>query len=115
MSSRTRQVLAEVHAERIRQDELWGEQNKPDVQPAADAVIRNTYRTLADVWKEANDRWDNPHWDGIIQEEVYEALSEADPVRARKEWLQVAAVAVARVENLDRDAERRVATLDTGE
>jgi hypothetical protein len=41
-------------------------------------------------------------WAHILTEEFYEALAEADPEKLREELVQVAAVAVAWVECLDR-------------
>ena len=50
----------------------------------------------------ASDR--NCTWDTIFREEVYEALSEIDPVKMRAELIQAAAVAVAMIEHIDREA-----------
>lgn len=47
-------------------------------------------------------------WRDILHEEVCEAFAETDPVKLREELIQVAAVAVAWVETL----ERRIATID---
>jgi hypothetical protein len=111
----TRAVLAEVHAERIRQDQKWGQQNHPTW---FDGSIRDAahYVAWAERWKRHNaervaqrnaegvpsDR--NCAWDGVLREEVYEALAEADPAARRAELIQVAAVAVAMVEQIDREA-----------
>jgi len=40
-------------------------------------------------------------WEMILLEEVWEALAETDPVKLRAELIQVAAVAVAWVEDID--------------
>jgi len=72
-------VLVAVAAERARQDARWGEQN----------VI---YRSLADAL-------------AVLVEEVGEvarAVCEHDPAAVRAEAVQVAAVAVALVEGIDR-------------
>ena len=45
-------------------------------------------------------------WDAILLEEVFEALAESDPVRRRAELVQVAAVAAAEIEAIDRAAGR---------
>jgi hypothetical protein len=75
---RTDNVLAEVQEERRNQDAKWGEQNHtPD------------------------------HWCVIEMEElgkVARATYEGDAVKARAEWVQVAAVAVAAIESMDRQA-----------
>ena len=73
---RQKAVLAEVAAERHRQDEKWGEQNH-----------------------------DAGKWMLILAEEVGEAAKaalEGDVAQERAEYVQVAAVAVARIECIDR-------------
>lgn len=72
----TKPVTQDVIAERLRQDEKWGEQNhKPE------------------------------KWFTILLEEVGEAARaalESDPANYREEMVQVAAVAMAAVESFDR-------------
>lgn len=114
MSDVTRAVLAEVHAERIAQDEKWGQQDHPDYMENTLPWAILEYRAHANLWKTTNalrvnrmKRLGVPSgqtcaWDGILLEEVFEALSEEDPVLARQEWVQIAAVAVARIEAADR-------------
>jgi hypothetical protein len=117
----TRSILAEIHAERLRQDAKWGEQNHPTV--IRDGLLgdcdHDYYATIADDWKGRNayrvrrrneqgyPRDRNCAWDGILREEVYEALAEADPVKRRAELVQVAAVAVNMIEQIDRQVVRR--------
>ena len=79
-TSTTRAVLDEVSAERARQDAKWGEQNHPAFKHG-----EVTYRD-------------------ILLEEVFEALAESNQARLRAELVQVAAVAVAWVEKIDRHA-----------
>jgi NTP pyrophosphatase (non-canonical NTP hydrolase) len=70
-------VLGEVWSERQRQDDKWGQQSHPA-----------------------------PVWMTILTEEVGEAAKDAlssDFVKMRSELLQVAAVAVAAVECIDRE------------
>lgn len=92
-------VVQEVLSERGAQGRKWGEQNPPDGTGGAyDA-------NMADLWRKACQReFDEGRgtWKVILLEEVYEALAEADPVDLRAELLQVAAVAVAWVEAIDR-------------
>lgn len=110
-------VLDEIAAERARQDAKWGEQNHPDTFPRVPSATRNErdrYAAKADWWKEENTRRasvlsergapsdSNSAWDGILLEEVYEALAEANPAKLRAELIQVAAVAVAWIEAIDR-------------
>lgn len=114
MSDVTRAVLAEVHAERIAQDQRWGQQDHPDYMESTLPWAYQEYAQMAAQWKFTNalrvnrmEREGAPPgqtcaWDGILLEEVFEALGEEDPVLARQEWIQVAAVAVARIEAADR-------------
>lgn len=96
---RTERVLAEVGAERGRQNDLWGEQNHPDGTGLEDATL------LADAARErCDDAFAGGHgtWNYILTEEFMEARAEVDPARLRKELIQTAAVAVAWVESIDR-------------
>jgi hypothetical protein len=95
-------VLAEITAERQRQDARWGEQNHPDgTGPlfAAQAVIMRT-------------RTNNAAADGyltfrhVLAEEVAEAFAESSPAALRTELVQVAAVAAAWIEAIDRRGAR---------
>ncbi len=99
----TLNVLNEVCAERDRQDAKWGEQNHPD----GTGIIPFITRCEADIAREeceaafAEGRGTYKH---ILVEEVYEAFAESDKAKLRTELIQVAAVAVAWVEKLDREA-----------
>jgi len=95
-------ALDEVAAERKRQDELWGEQNHPDgtgmeIIPLA-KFIRDTARTRCDAEHKAG----RGTWEMILAEEFWEAVAEDDPAKLRGELIQVAAVAVAWAEAIDR-------------
>lgn len=89
MSSRTTTVLAEVHAERRGQDAKWGEQN---LDPFAYLAI------LTEETGEASQ---------AAVKARFEALGPTDSrmllKHYRAELVQVAAVAVAMIECLDRD------------
>ncbi|MEU5939389.1 hypothetical protein ABZ807_09380 [Micromonospora sp. NPDC047548] len=95
----TNGVLEEIRAERQRQDAKWGEQNHPDgtggpvMRREADEM-RARCQFLAGLGA--------VDWRAILLEEAYEAMAEDDPVKLRAELLQVAAVAVAWVEAIDR-------------
>jgi hypothetical protein len=92
-------VTREVIAERVRQDAHWGQQDHPNgtgvysMQAAAERSRRvceqNAYNGTIS-------------WADILREEFHEALAESDPAALRAELIQVAAVAVAWVENIDR-------------
>ena len=93
-------VVADVRAERARQDDLFGEQNHPNgtsikFKPLADSA-RNACRTAA--------AGNSNTWMHILREEFWEALSETDRVKLRAELIQVGAVIFNWVECLDRNA-----------
>lgn len=113
--SLTNKILAEVHAERIRQNEKWGVQRHPFFYPGLGAASRKIYHTNAETLKRTNAQRvkiltedgfssdKNCTWDTILLEEVYEALSEHDPKLMRDELIQVAAVAVAMIERIEKE------------
>lgn len=95
-------VLEDVRAERYAQDAKWGQQNHPDgTGPTIPTLNRADY---------ARRECDYAHqhgvgtWRHILEEEHAEALAERDPEKLRAELIQVAAVAVAWVEAIDRRA-----------
>ncbi|WP_405393376.1 hypothetical protein [Microbispora hainanensis] len=94
-------VLTEVAAERAAQDAMWGLQEHPDGTGPA-------YAPEADLAKQAvTDAAAGGllTWRHILYEEVLEAFAEDDANRLRAELIQVAAVAVKWVQNLDRRAQ----------
>jgi hypothetical protein len=96
---RTKAVLKEVAAERGRQQETWGEQNHPD------GTGTTSLRGAGGLSRERCDAAfaeGNGTWEHILTEEVYEAFAEQDPAALRAELVQVAAVAVAWIEAIDR-------------
>lgn len=99
VSPRTR-VLVDVHNERGRQDAKWGEQNHPDGTRESPNSLANL--AAARALCEYHTKRGRPTWLHILREEVYEAFAETDPVKLRAELIQVAAVAVAWVEAIDR-------------
>ena len=109
----TQAVLLEVEAERKAQDERWGQQDHPQGGGTNPAKAREHYEALANSWKGFNDarvQAKTLGFDGILLEEVYEALAEADPAKRRAELLQVAAVAVVAIEAIDRPAPEAAAS-----
>jgi hypothetical protein len=95
-------VFAEVAIERTRQDDRWGEQNHPD--GTGTHAVDTTFSELARVRCEQAFAQGAGTWRLILAEEVGEAFAENDPAALRAELLQVAAVAVAWVEAIDRRA-----------
>ena len=94
-------VLNEIEDERDRQNEKWGEQNHPD------GTSSEMWSPNAKLWKFRCDKAalaGSVTWKHILLEEVFEAISEEEPARIREELIQVAAVAAAWVEAIDRRA-----------
>lgn len=94
-------VLGEVGVERARQDARWGVQDHPSgTGQAFDDELARDAAQLA-----CQDAFEGGYgtWRHILHEEVAEAFAEAAPARLRSELVQVAAVAVAWIEALDRD------------
>jgi hypothetical protein len=92
-------VLAEVQAERARQDAKWGEQNHPDgTGGSARLYIADRCRAAADKAAEEG----TLTWRLISDEEHAEAMAESDPARLRAELIQDAAVKVNWVAAIDR-------------
>lgn len=118
--SRAETILFEVLTERSAQVEKWGVQYHPGLtgtttgRPSIDIAVTDLalvhYRAEAEQYKAVNDATtafpETKHllgWDTILLEEVFEALEQADnPQAQREELVQVAAVAAAMIENIDR-------------
>lgn len=101
------EVLREVADERRRQEEKWGEQNHPDVLPGwhVDDFGIPTQEQAKRVTDVRAERGTLAYADILIEElcEAVEAACEGDKGELRAELIQVAAVAVAWVEKLDRE------------
>lgn len=101
----------DVWEELIAQDDKWGVQDHPDVHEEDPEYDRKVYGIWADRWKGANaGRVERRSlaWDGILLEEVYEALAESDEGRLYAELIQVAAVAQQWAEAILRRQDRDV-------
>lgn len=109
---RTVPVLAEVLAERARQNARFGRQDHPDgTGPEHDNPVRlaRTVGEAADAARQITDRAlsrGTVTFAQILTEEAFEALAAANPARLRAELVQVAATAVCWIEALDRRARR---------
>lgn len=93
-------VLGAVGSERERQNDKWGAiRDFPDGTAEYDAVANaNAAKDACDMaFREGTGTWAH-----IFKEEVFEALAESDVEKLRAELIQVAAVAVAWVQALDR-------------
>ena len=115
-----RSILDEIEAERDKQDARWGVQNHPMAfdmswagnadRKAAGAYLCRMYEIPHEAQAKLlceNDAEEGClTWPRILIEEVSEAVSAAgDPVAMRAELVQVAAVAAAMIEALDRTPE----------
>lgn len=104
----TQPVLNEVLAERVRQDEKWGEQNWPSFPEwATKASTRANWfgvptEANAKLVTETRFRRREGTYADIFVEEVAEAIGALDEDHLREELVQVAAVAVAWIEAIDR-------------
>lgn len=94
-------VLAEIAIERRAQDAKWGEQNHPDGTSRALAHFA-TKRRMACQRAAGEGR---VTWRHILDEEIAEVSAEEDPAKLRAELVQVAAVATAWAEAIDRRIE----------
>lgn len=99
ISDPIRGVLAEVAEERLAQNARWGEQNHPD--GTGGAFLEECAAFSKEDCEQATEAG-RLTWRHILTEEVAEALAETDPARLRAELIQVAAVAVAHIEAIDR-------------
>ena len=95
----TARIGTDVARERLRQVEKWGEQNHPDGTGGSNTeILVQLARDAADSAAKAG----KLTWLDILREETEEAAAEVDPEKLRAELVQVAAVAVAWIEHIDR-------------
>lgn len=98
---KTEDVLRELAAERSKQDSKWGPPRHYDMpEEPLKRLVRDLARSAEGVAR-ACFSFRTPAWAAILLEEVGEALSESDPAKRRAELVQVAAVAVAWIEDID--------------
>jgi hypothetical protein len=93
-------VFVEVGRERQRQELKFPEQHLPD-------GTKRFYIALADNAKMMTDRNaanGTLTWSNVLTEEVMEAFAEHDEAKLRAELIQVAAVAIRWIEDIDRRA-----------
>jgi len=95
-------IFNEIRKERVRQDKKFGLQDHPMINK--DIKKEKLEEDLKKIRFE-ND-FSRPSkgncWYYIFAEEILEAFSETEPEKQREEMIQVAAVAVAIIECLDR-------------
>lgn len=95
-------ILVEVKKERDRQNQMWGEQNY-EIFDKGDIDHYSSMATNRKKLNEVKVRNNLLFWSDVLLEEVYESLCEPNPFKCREELIQVAAVAVAMIESLDRN------------
>jgi len=98
MCDLTPRVLAEVAQERGWRKTRWKNQSFPDGTGTAPA------REIAESarrWRQTTARVDHLSWRDLLTEEVYAAFAESDPARLRGKLTNVAAVAVAWIEDVE--------------
>lgn len=93
-------VLQEVANERLAQHAQWGEQNHPD----GVYVTRTSLNREDEARRECQSAFQRGQgtWEHILREEFTEAVAAHDVPALRAELVQVAAVAVAWIEAIDR-------------
>lgn len=98
------QIYQEIEEERQKQIRMWGDQDLPMVTRSWDfdkaASIRESRKQSCDQAYE----FGRLTWYHVLQEEIAEVFAEVDPDKQRAELVQVAAVAIQAIENLDRKA-----------
>lgn len=101
----TDRVLSEVLAERLRQDIRWGQQDHPMHDATDPDGVTLLGRSYAGLERACKDRFRDvpPSWAVILLEEVFEVMTARTFKDTRAELVQVAAVAVAAVESMDRN------------
>lgn len=93
-------IVDDIRAERGRQDAKFGaDRTQPDGtgQPGSVGNADNAKDICASAFRRGYGTWRH-----ILNEEVAEAYAETDPALLAAELLQVAAVAVAWIEDLER-------------
>lgn len=115
-------ILSEIAAERVRQDTKWGEQNHASLSPvltnheggaSATDLCWDLEIPTADRARflcEAAFKRGDGSWAHIASEEFSEAICAETPDARRAELVQLAAVVVAWIECIDRNAARQINT-----
>lgn len=107
-------IAAETVQERVNQIDKWGEQNWPDFPPDLVGSDVNQHYNIpfeneAKGAVETRFRHHEGTYGDILIEEVAEAFSSTTKAELRAELIQVAAVAQAWVEKIDRDLAKEAA------
>jgi len=105
-----RRIFTEVKLERIRQNDLWGEQNHPSITPGLTSRAGHEAAEYYEIPTEDDAKQmceDAANTGGlsythIAVEELCEAVEAKDDTDRREELVQLAAVVVAWIEAIDR-------------
>lgn len=106
-------ILRELLGERLRQAAMFPEEE----HGLPDGTGVQGYKTMAEIARNACDRAAREHrltTAHVFEEETYEVLAEDDPVKLRKELVQVGAVVTKWIAEIDRReaAKRMTAALN---
>lgn len=108
-------VLFDIHTERRAQHAKWGRQHLPN--GTEDSTLNRSSRDNIRAFVDSLPQFGWPRepafcrlpdgvrvltWADVLSEEFFEAMAEEDPAKLRAELVQVAAVAVAWIEAIDR-------------
>ena len=107
-TAQTPAVLDEVAAERVKQEAKWGQQNHPSFSKSIDDIHRADFYGIVadDIARQACEeafQGDRGSYAHIFMEEAAEAICATTIADLRTELIQVAAVAVAWIESIDRN------------
>ena len=91
------QILFDIMDERARQIKMWGVQDLPDFD---NTVIRDW--KLDEMLLKALNGEEAKGWNAVLLEEVFEAFATEYEEKLKEELIQVAAVCVAWIENIER-------------
>ena len=93
-------ILAELQAERDRQDAKFPDQHLPN--GTLDNQQQRDWESTARFIVDLNVSKGKLTWADVLREEYHEVMAEEDKAALRNELIQVAAVAVRWIEDLDR-------------
>lgn len=95
------QLLAQINGERLKQIQKWGRHQSHE--DGTGPTYENTRRLESARAQDAFERTTGHlTWRAILDEEVCEAFVERDPDKLRRELLQVAAVCMSWIRDIDR-------------
>jgi hypothetical protein len=98
-------IYADIFAERKNQLDKWGEQHRNLGTGSKTWFNRAEKAKIRCDAQELNSQSDNPDdkatWLAVLEEEFTEAMAESDYAALRAELIQVAAVAVAIIEDIE--------------